>query len=96
MPRPGEGLGHGPAPEKEAKTLFFPKKNNVFGVRDWFKAFSRPWHQISRQQFRIWMRICRVTAIFVALEVLGIRTLRNAGLGRVWDFEILEMHVFGA
>ena len=40
------------------------------------KAFSRPRRSISRQKYRIWMRMCRVMPLFVVFEGFGkLRTL---------------------
>ena len=51
-----------------------PKKANFayflvfFGPGTSARGFSRPWHRISRQKCRIWMRMCRDMTIFVIFE----------------------------
>ena len=50
---------------KKAKFAYFLL---FFGPGTSARGFSRPWHRISRQKCRIWMRICRVTTISVVFE----------------------------
>ena len=45
-----------------------PKEANFAYVLTMSKAFSRPWHRISRQKCWIWMHMCRVIAFFVVFE----------------------------
>ena len=51
---------------KGAKTSTFHLFSWFWGSRTMSKAFSRPWGSISCQKCRIWMRMCRVTSLFVA------------------------------
>ena len=55
-------------PQKGAKTSIFLIFSTFLEPGTGSKAFSRPWHRISRQKCRIWMRICRDMTIFVIFE----------------------------
>ena len=46
-----------------------------FGPGPGSRGFSRPWHRISRQKCRIWMRMCRDMTIFVVFEKLNFQAV---------------------
>ena len=48
---------------------------DVLGPETMSKAFSRPWHRISRQKCRIWMRMCRDMTLFNFLEKLNFQAV---------------------
>ena len=54
-----------------AKTDIFYIFSAFLGPGTMSKAFSRPWGSISRQKYKIWMRICRVTAVFIVFGEFG-------------------------
>ena len=59
-------------PQNGKTTYFFALFCIFFKPGTSARGFSRPCHRISRQKCVIWMRICRVTVVFVVFEKFGI------------------------
>ena len=69
--KPAFGRLKAPGPKKRPKKANFTYFLVFFGPGTGPRGFSRPWHRISRQKCRIWMRMCRVTGVFAVSQKFG-------------------------